>query len=130
MTHGLMYSGAFETNFPNLKPGATTFVGSDGQEHDNQSWPAAVDGIRVWYMEKPGKHFVAVRVKDNTDDVVLPNPLLLEPSRHMGYGKRFSAEPTLVDDEIVTVLLTDMLTSNPELREKLRDIRNRIAAKK
>ena len=33
MRHCLMYQGGFERNFPNLKPGTTTFQGTDGGEH-------------------------------------------------------------------------------------------------
>ncbi len=50
-------------------------------------------------MEKPGKHFVAVRMQLGSTDIVLPNPLLLEPAKHMGHGKRFAPEPTIIDDE-------------------------------
>jgi hypothetical protein len=126
MKHGLMYSGAFETNYPHLQAGARTFVGSDGAEHVHMAWPSEVDGLRVWYMEKPGKHFVAVRVQDDAADLVLSNPVLLEPSRHMGHGKRFSPEPTVVDDEMILVLLADALGRNPDLRAELHAMRERM----
>lgn len=126
MQHGLMYGGGLETNFADLVPGATGFVGSDGKKHNHLPWPPEVNGLRIWYMEKPGKHFVAVRVKDDKADVVLPHPLLLEPSKHMGHGKRFSAEPVVVDDEMALVILADMLVKNPELRDDLRGLRDRI----
>ncbi len=61
MHHALMYHGGFERNFTRLQPGARTFLGSDGKEHTLPEWPAEVDGLRVGYMEKPGKRFVAVR---------------------------------------------------------------------
>jgi len=130
MQHGLMYGGGFETNFPLLKPGATEFVGSDGANHAHVPWPREVDGLRIWYMEKPGKHFVAVRVQGGGKDLVLPNPLLLEPGKHMGHGKRFSAEPTLVDDEIALVILGDVLARNPRLRDDLKAVRDSIGKKK
>ena len=126
MLHGLMYGGGFETNFPLLKPGATSFTGSDGAQHNFHPWPADVDGMHIWYMEKPGKHFVAVRVQFGQVDAVLPSPVLLEPAKHMGHGKRFSAEPTVIDDEMAVVILGDMLVRNPDLRDKLKKIRDAI----
>ena len=129
MQHGLMYSGAFETNFADLKPGATGFIGSDGANHEHRAWPAEVDGVRIWYMEKPGKHFVAVRLQRGATDIVLPNPLLLDPAAHMGHGKRFSAEPVVIDDEMILVILGDVLRKNPELRNQLATLREGIRAK-
>jgi hypothetical protein len=86
-----------------------------------------VDGIRVGYMEKPGKKFVAVRVADDESDVILRHEVLLDPSRHMGYGKRFSPEPTIVEDDgIAHDLLHDIMARNPEQREELEAMRSRI----
>ena len=96
MLHALMYHGGFETNFQRLKPGASSFLGSDGTERTLPDWPDTAEGLRVGYMEKAGKRFVAVRVRDDDDDIVLHNELLIDPPSHMGYGKRFSAEPTLI----------------------------------
>ncbi|HYV97957.1 MAG TPA: hypothetical protein VE967_10915 [Gemmatimonadaceae bacterium] len=126
MQHGLMYSGAYETNYPTLKPGATGFTGSDGAVHEHRPWPPEVDGIRIWYMEQPGKHFYAVRVKDDKADLVLKHPILLEPGKHMGHGKRFSPEPTVVDTEMAVVILGDILAKNPDVRNELAGIRQRI----
>jgi hypothetical protein len=130
MAHGLMYSGGLESNFADLVPGATSFTGSDGKKHDLLAWPPDVNGLRIWYMEKPGKHFVAVRVKDDKADVVLAHPLLLDPAKHMGHGKRFSAEPVVVDDEMALVILGDMLAKNPELRDALKGMRERLPVRK
>jgi hypothetical protein len=121
-----MYSGGIEANLPALKPGAKAFIGSDGAEHAHHPWPPDVNGIRIYYMEKPGKHFVAVRVQDAKDDFLLATPLLLDPSRHMGFGSRFSAEPTVVNDELVVVILGDVLAKNPHLRDGLKAMRDRI----
>jgi hypothetical protein len=129
MQHGLMYSGSYEVNFPQLKPGATSFVGSDGAVHEHRPWPPEVDGLQFWYMEQPGKHFYAVRVKDSAADLVLMHPLLIEPSKHMGHGKRFSPEPTVVDTEMALVILGDVLAKNPHLRNELAGIRTRIGKK-
>ena len=122
-----MYSGGIEVNLPKVKSGAKTFIGSDGAEHQLQAWPKEVDGLRIYYMEKPGKHFLAVRIQDTKDDLVLTNPLLIEPSKHMGHGKRFSAEPTIIDDDMAVGILADALTRNPHQREPLKAMRDRIA---
>ena len=127
MTHGLMYHGGFERNFGDLASGARTFRGSDGSERTLAEWPEAVNGVRVGYMEKPGKRFVAVRVQDDDSDVVLRREVVLDPPRHMGYGKRFSAEPTIVDnDGVIRQLLDDMITQNPDQKAELTAIRDRI----
>src|SRR5205823_4157545 len=107
MRHCLVYHGGFERNFPNLKAGATTFQGTDGTEHSLAAVPPEVDGVRVSYMEKSGKKFAAVRVQQGKNDVVLQHELLLDPARHMGHGKRFSTEPTILDDEAMATLHGD-----------------------
>ena len=125
MRHCLTYHGSFERNRETLKPGATTFVGTDGAEHPLPEVPANVDGVRVGYMEKPGKKFVAVRVQQGANDVVLENDFLLDPPTHMGYGKRFGAEPTIVDDdEIMARLLADIMARNPGQRNELARVRS------
>lgn len=129
MRHSLLYAGAFDRNFASLKPGATTFQGSDGAEH-RVEWPAGTDGVRVSFMEKPGKHFVAVRVQDATDDVVLENALLLDPSRHLGYGKRFGPEPIEIPDDAARLILEDAIARNDSQRNELAKIRLRLSSKK
>lgn len=123
MRHCLMYHGGFERNFPKLTAGATSFDGTDGSSHPLPAIPAEVDGICVWYMEKAGKKFAAVRVQQGKQDVVLKHELLLDPSRHMGYGKRFSPEPTIVDDEIMGTLMGDIMATNPEQKTELTKVR-------
>jgi len=124
MRHCLMYQGGFERNFAKLKPGATTFEGTDGTQHPVPAAPPDVDGVCVGYMEKAGKKFAAVRVQRGKDDVVLKHELLLDPARHMGAGKRFSPEPTMLDDEMMATLLGDILAKNPEQRNELSKIRS------
>jgi hypothetical protein len=119
-----MYQGGFERNFAKLKPGATTFEGTDGTQHPVPAVPADVDGVCVGYMEKAGKKFAAVRVYRGKDDVVLKNELRLDPGRHMGFGKRFSAEPTMLDDEIMATLLADIMDKNPDQRKELSKLRS------
>jgi hypothetical protein len=124
MRHCLMYQGGFERNFPNLKTGATTFQGTDGSEHRVADIAPDIDGVCVGYMEKSGKKFAAVRVQRGSNDVVLKNELLLEPARHMGHGKRFSPEPTIIDDEAMGTLLGDIMAKNPGQRNELSKIRS------
>ena len=130
MFHALRYHGSFERNFPGLKPGAGTFVGTDGTEHPLPAWPAAVDGIRFGYMEKAGKKFAAVSVQDGQTDVVLAHEVLIDPARHMRLGQRFGPEPTIIDDEAALELLTDILQKNPDLRNQLAAVRGRIPKQK
>ena len=124
MRHCLIYHGGFERNFPNLKPGAKTFQGTDGGEHPLPAKPDEVDGVCVGYMEKAGKKFAAVRVYNGSNDVILGNELLIDPATHMGYGKRFSPEPTIIDDELMGTLLGDIMGKNPEQRNELSKIRS------
>lgn len=124
MRHGLIYHGGFERNFPNLKPGATTFMGTDGTEHQLQAVPSDIKGVRVWYMEKAGKKFFAVRVQHGGDDVVLQNEVLIDPPRHMGYGVRFSPEPTQIESELMAALMADIMAKNTEQRNELAKIRS------
>jgi hypothetical protein len=126
MRHGLMYQGGFENNYEELKPGTKTFHGSDGAERELPEWPEEIDGLRVGYMEKPGKHFVAVRVQYDYHDVILKNDVPIDAARHMGYGKRFSPEPTVIPDETARVLLADIMAKNLEQRDELQPIFDQI----
>jgi hypothetical protein len=123
MRHALRYHGAFERNFESLRPGARTFYGTDEAEHQLPEWPRQADGIRVSYMEKAGKRFAAVRVEYGDNDVVLRNEVLIEPGRHMGFGQRFSPEPTEIGDEVARALLDDIIARNPDQRAELEPIR-------
>ena len=126
MLHALMYHGGFENNFATLKPGARTFKGSDGTDRILGEWPDDVEGMRVGYMEKAGKRFVAVRVMDDQNDVVLQNELLIDAPSHMGFGKRFSPEPTIIEDETAQRLLDDIIARNPDQKEAFEGIRSRM----
>jgi hypothetical protein len=123
MRHCLLYAGGFERNFQSLKAGATTFEGSDGATHPLPQIPADVDGVRVSYMEKPGKKFVAVRVQAGKNDIPLKNEVLLHPPTHLGHGNRFGPEPTVVTDEIMATLLADVMARNPEQKLQLANAR-------
>jgi hypothetical protein len=123
MRHALRYHGAFERNFEGLQPGARRFTGTEGGEHELPAWPPQADGIRVSYMEKAGKRFAAVRVEYGDTDVVLRNEVLIEPGRHMGYGQRFSPEPTEIGDEVARMLIDDIIAHNPDQQAQLEPIR-------
>jgi hypothetical protein len=128
MRHALRYHGGFERNFESLRPGSRNFQGTDGSEHTLPDWPTKADGIRVSYMEKAGKRFAAVRVEYGDEDVVLRNEVLIEPGRHMGFGQRFSPEPTEIGDEVALALLDDIIARNPEQRVELERIRSQVRA--
>ncbi len=125
MRHALMYNGAFETNYPGLQPGTTTYKNTEGAERPLPPWPDRIDGIRVGHMEKAGKKFFAVRVGYDEHDVVLQNPVALDPLRHMG-NKRFSAGPMLLTDDEASALLDDVIRDNPDRQPELAMMINRI----
>jgi hypothetical protein len=124
-----MYVGGFERNFPTLTTSTTAFQGSDGASHEYAPWPKSADGLRISYMEKSGKKFVAVRVADGENDVVLKNELVMVPGEHFGFGTRLSAEPTLVEDNIAIMkLLEDIIKKNMSSGTELMNIRTRFKA--
>lgn len=127
MRHALMYLGGFERNFRNLSSGSSTFEGTDGKVHDIPAWPPTADGLRFGYMEKHGKKFCVVRVLDGTADVVLANDLVLDPGRHLGFGRRLGPEPTMVEDDAVALtLLEDIIKKNADSPGALLAIRDRF----
>jgi len=125
MRHAYMYQGAFELNYTGLQPGRTTYKSTEGDERPLPAWPNKADGLRVGYMEKAGKKFFAVRVLFDDHDVVLENPVVIDPLRHMD-NQRFSAEPTVVSDDGASALLDDIIRDNPEKQPQLAMMINRI----
>jgi hypothetical protein len=124
-----MYVGGFERNFPKLTTSTTSFEGTDGQSHPYQQWPPSANGLRVSYMEKHGKKFVAVRVSDGTSDVVLQNEMVMVPGEHFGFGTRLSGEPTLVEDDTAMLkMLEDIIKKNMAVSAELLNIRARLKA--
>lgn len=124
-----MYVGGFERNFSKLTTSATSFEGTDGQSHPYTPWPPSADGLRVSYMEKHGKKFVAVRVADGTSDVVLQNEMVMVPGQHFGFGTRLSGEPTLVEDDTAMLrMLEDIIKKNVAASAELLNIRTRFKA--
>lgn len=125
MRHGLIYQGSYEENYPGLKPGATTFRATDGSERPLPAWPADYDGLRVGYLEKKGKKFAATRLMFENADIVLGEPVVLDPLRHMG-NQRFAAGPIAIDDQSAEALLDDAITANPGQTDELAMLINRI----
>ena len=76
-------------------------------------------------MEKSGKKFFAVRVLYDDHDIVLENPVAIDPLRHMN-NRRFSADPTLVGDDEASALLDDIIRDNPEKQPALAKMINEI----
>jgi len=62
-------------------------------------------------------------VQSGKNDIPLKNEVLLDPPTHMGYGKRFGPEPTVVDDEAMSVLLADIMAKNPDQKMQLANAR-------
>lgn len=125
-----MYHGGLERNLPALRPGATTFTGTDGKVHDLPPWPESAY-LRFGFMEKAGKKFCVVRVADSAADVVLANELVIEPGRHTGFGVRLGSEPTLVEDDgVIMTLLEDLIKRNSETPGDLLAIRDRFKSAK
>ena len=126
MRHAYMYTGAFESNYAGLKAGATTYTTTDGTPHEI-TWPEKVDGVRVSYMEKAGKKFYAVRVQHDAHDIVLENPVHIDPARHSN-NRRLSAEALTVTDDEASALLDDIIRDNPDKQVELATMINRINA--
>ena len=125
MRHAYMYQGAYELNYTALQPGRSTYKSTEGDERPLPDWPKKADGVRVGYMEKSGKKFFAVRVQFENHDVVLENPVAIDPLRHMA-NQRFSAEPIVVPDDGASALLDDIIRDNPDKQAELAAMINRI----
>lgn len=125
MHHGYMYGGSFELNYDGLDSGSSTYRTTTGEAQPLPTWPDSVDGVRVWYMEKAGKKFYAVRLQFEAHDLVLAHPVAIDPLRHMN-NRRFSAQPTLVKDGEVSALLDDVIRENPERQPELAMLINRV----
>ena len=125
MRHALVYHGSYELNFDGLRPGATSYISTDGAARPIANAPANVDGVVVGYMERTGKRFTAVRVRFEDHDVVLKNPIVLEPMRHMG-NRRFSPRPVAIQDDVASALLDDIIAANPDQQNELALLLNRV----
>ena len=113
MQHGYLYNGAFEANYPGLKPGVATYKTTSGEVRPLPEWPAAIDGVRAGYMERRGKKFFVVRLQFADEDIVLANPVLIDRMRHLG-NQRLAPGPLMVDDDCASALLDDAIAANPK----------------
>ncbi|HEY4131104.1 MAG TPA: hypothetical protein VGM50_10825 [Gemmatimonadaceae bacterium] len=125
MRHAYMYSGAFETNYTELRPGTTTYKTTEGELRPLPPWPGNIDGIRVGFMEKSGKKFYAVRVQFDSHDIVLENPVAIDPMRHTN-GRRLTADPLSLTDDEASQMLDDVIRDNPDKQPELALMINRI----
>ena len=125
MRHVIRFEGGFDRNFPTLRSESEHYQGDDGGLLPIGAWPPQADGMRFGFMEQPGKRFVAVRVCYGDDEVVLKHPQRLDPDRHLG-GQRFSPEPRELDEVSASALLGDILDANPEQRDELGGLRDRV----
>jgi hypothetical protein len=125
MRHAYMYNGAFELNYAGLKPKTSTYKSTDGGELPLPDWPPKIDGVRVGYMEKSGKKFFAVRIQYDDHDIVLENPVYIDPLRHMN-NRRFSAGAVVVNDDEASALLDDVIRDNPDKQTALAKMINQI----
>jgi hypothetical protein len=123
MVNTLLYFGNFDRNFGSLKPTTKTYVDKDGQINEVEKATTRVNGLEFWYMEKPGKVFVAVGV----EGVALREPVLLDRERHTD-GKGFCTGPHIMD-ESARHLLDDMITANPELSDDLQRLMQELVSK-
>ena len=125
MRHALVYHGSFELNYSGLAPGTTAYIATDRSSRPLAAAPVSVDGIVVGYMERTGKKFWAVRVRFEDRDIVLGNPVALDPMRHMG-SRRFSPRPVIIQDDVASVLLDDIVAQNPAQQNELALLLNRV----
>jgi len=125
MQHVMRFEGGFERNFESLRAGAREYEGDDGVRHQPVPWPAEANGVRFGFMEQRGKRFLAVRLQYDDEEIVFGHPVRLDPVRHLG-GRRFSARPIPLADGPAGALFADIVDLNPELREQLTAIRERI----
>ena len=125
MRHALVYHGSYEVNFDRLAPGATSYTATDGTTRALASAPATIDGVVFGYMERAGKKFAAVRLRFEDHDVLLKNPVVLDPMRHMG-SRRFSGRPVVIQDDVASALLDDIIAANPDQQNELALLLNRV----
>ena len=125
MRHALLYHGSYELNYDRLAPGASTYTATDRTERPLAKAPQNIDGLVIGYMERSGKKFSAVRIRFEDRDIVLQNPVVLDPMRHMG-NRRFSPRPVEIQDEVASVLLDDIIAQNPDQQTELALLLNRV----
>jgi hypothetical protein len=125
MRHVLVYHGSYELNFDRLAPGASAYTSTDGTSRPLEAPPANIDGVVFGYMERTGKKFTVVRLRFENHDLVLRNPLVLDPMRHMG-NRRFSPRPVTIQDDVASALLDDIIATNSDQQTDLALLLNRV----
>lgn len=127
MTHTIIYNGRYIPNYERLR----NYRGDprnfrrihDGEEKDLDPVSKNVDGIVFGYMEKVKEgllekdRYFAVRV----ENIVLGNPIKLEPTTHMD-GKKYGPHPSHFKDESAMRLLKDIIKKNRKQNEHLMKI--------
>jgi hypothetical protein len=121
LRHAIGYLGRFERSFATLKPGVRRYVREDGSFGDVDERPRDADGVFFGYMECDGKRFVAVRVQHGSDDLVVRNPVPLDPPRHTD-GKGFGPNPSRFGDDSAERLLIDLIAANPAQASELKRV--------
>lgn len=129
MRHGYMYNGAYELNYTALAPNKSNYKTTEGEDRPLPAWPDKIDGVRIGYMEKSGKKFFAVRLQYGAHDIVLENPVYVDPMRHMN-NRRFSADPSVITDDEASAMLDDMIRDNPDKQPELAELINEINQKR
>jgi hypothetical protein len=66
-----------------------------------------------------------VRVQYDEHDIVLENPVALDPLRHMN-NRRFSPQPIEVTDDEASSLIDDIIRDNPDKQPELAMLINKI----
>jgi hypothetical protein len=125
MRHALMYHGAFELNYPAIVSGAQTYRATDGSVRPIPPWPGGTDGLRIGYLERQGKKFLATRLQFEQHDLVLRQPVPLDSLRHLG-GRRLSPTPTFISDDLASQLLDDAIAMNTDQEAELALLINRV----
>lgn len=118
MQHGYLYNGAFEANYPALRPGSTTYKTTSGEVRPLPDWPDEIDGVRAGYMERRGKKFFVVRLQFADEDIVLGTPVLIDRMRHLG-NQRLAPGPLIVDDDCASALLDDAIAVNSDQQKEI-----------
>lgn len=124
MLHGVMRQGAYDANIRSLVPGATTFVDGTGTV-PLPVWPQEVDGIRFGALERR-RRLLVCRVGFADLDVILHQPLILDPIRHLGAASRSSELVAMLDDQYAELLLDDILAANPGQTNAIALVVNRV----
>ena len=125
MRHAYMYNGAFELNYTGLSTKTSSYKSTEGEVLPLPAFPTKIDGVRIGYMEKSGKKFFAVRIQYANYDIVLENPVHIDPLRHTR-NQRFSSDATVVSDDEASALLDDVIRDNPDKQAELAHMINQI----